>query len=213
MQESILARAQTKNKFRYFLHNIRDYSTNKHRKVDDYAFGGTAGMVMLAEPIARCLDKLLAERRYDAIVYVTPDGQPFTQQTANYWSLNSENIIIICGHYKGIDQRIRNTYVTHEVSVGDYVLTSGELAAVILIDAIVRLIPGVLSDASSALEDSFQDHLLAPPAYTRPAVWRGQKVPDILLSGHQKAIMDWLNQQAEEKTRKIRPDLLSKKAL
>jgi len=189
------------------IHNIRDYSTDKHKSVDDYQFGGGAGMVMLIQPIADCIDKLKAEREYDEIIYLTPDGDRLNQSMCNTFSLG-KNLLMICGHYKGIDQRLRDHYVTREISIGDYVLSGGELAAAVLVDAIVRLIPGVMNDETSALTDSFQDNLLAPPVYTRPAEYNGWKVPDVLTSGNFKIIDEWRMQQAFEKTKTRRPDLL-----
>lgn len=205
--ESILRRAVEQGSVELVLHNIRDYSTDKHMKVDDYAFGGGAGMVMQIEPIARIIDQLKGERSYDEVIYLTPDGQRLKQGLVNQLSLKG-NLILLCGHYKGVDQRVRDNYVTLEVSIGDYVLTGGELAAAVLVDAVVRLIPGVLSDETSALSDSFQDNLLAPPVYTRPAEYKGWKVPEVLLSGHQAKIDQWREEQALARTRKLRPDLL-----
>ncbi|HHU57724.1 MAG TPA: tRNA (guanosine(37)-N1)-methyltransferase TrmD [Bacteroidales bacterium] len=205
--ESILRRAVDQGSVELVLHNIRDYSTDKHMKVDDYAFGGGAGMVMQIEPIARIIDQLKGERSYDEVIYLTPDGQTLKQGLVNQLSLKG-NLILLCGHYKGVDQRVRDNYVTLEVSIGDYVLTGGELAAAVLVDAVVRLIPGVLSDETSALSDSFQDNLLAPPVYTRPAEYKGWKVPEVLLSGHQAKIDQWREEQALARTRKLRPDLL-----
>ncbi len=207
-RSSILKRAQENNLSEIYCHNIRDYSKNKHKKVDDYSFGGAAGMVMTIQPIADLIDKLKSERDYDEIIYVTPDGEQFNQKMANSLSL-CKNIIILCGHYKGIDQRIRDIYITKEISIGDYVLTGGELAAAVISDAIIRLVPGVLSDETSALTDSFQDGLLAPPVYTRPADYKGHKVPEVLLSGNQKLIDEWNEEQAFIKTKKIRKDLLT----
>ncbi|HYG16152.1 MAG TPA: tRNA (guanosine(37)-N1)-methyltransferase TrmD [Bacteroidia bacterium] len=204
---SIVKRAREKGLVEIFVHNIRDYATNKYRQVDDYTFGGGAGMVMMAEPIARCIDQLKGERRYDEIIFMCPDGWVFNQKTANNLSLKG-NLIILCGHYKGIDERIRQLYITKEISVGDYVLTGGELAAAIVIDAIVRLIPGAIGDEESALSDSFQDGLLAPPVYTRPEEFRGIKVPEILMSGDHKKIEDWRHEQSVERTKQRRPDLL-----
>ena len=189
------------------VHNLRDYSTNKHRRVDDYPFGGSAGMVMQVEPIDRIISKLKSERNYDEIIYTSPDGETFNQPMANSLSL-CQNLIILCGHYKGIDYRIREHLITKEISIGDYVLTGGELAAAIISDAIIRLIPGAIGDEQSALSDSFQDNLLAPPVYTRPAEYKGWKVPEILLSGHQRKIEDWQHEQSIERTRRLRPDLL-----
>ncbi|MCG8582434.1 MAG: tRNA (guanosine(37)-N1)-methyltransferase TrmD [Bacteroidales bacterium] len=207
LTQSIMKRAVDKGLVEMHFHDIRDYTLDKHKKVDDYAFGGGAGMVMTIQPIADLIDKLKAERHYDHIIYMTPDGQRFEQRIANTLSL-SENIIILCGHYKGVDQRIRDHYVTMEISIGDYVLTGGELAAAVVSDAIIRLIPGVMSDETSALTDSFQDDLLSPPVYTRPADYNGWKVPDVLLSGNQAKIDEWREQKAYERTKKIRPDLL-----
>ena len=204
---SILKRAQQKGLVEFGIHNLRDYSTNKHRKVDDYPFGGEAGMVMQIEPIDRCIAALKAERDYDEVIFTSPDGELFDQPMANSMSM-LENIIILCGHYKGIDYRIREHLITREISVGDYVLTGGELPAIIISDAIVRLIPGAIGDEQSALSDSFQDNLLAPPVYTRPADYNGWRVPDILLSGHQARISEWRHEQAVERTRRLRPDLL-----
>jgi len=206
LSQSIVRRARDKGIVEIVVHPLRDYSDNNYKSVDDYAYGGGAGMVIRPEPVFRIIDKLRGERDYDEIIYVTPDGSPFTQQTANTLSLQ-ENLIILCGHYKGIDQRIRDHLVTREISIGDYVLSGGELAAAVITDAVVRLIPGVLNDETSALTDSFQDHLLAPPVYTRPEVFNGWKVPEILLSGDPKKIEQWRMEKAMEKTRKIRPDL------
>jgi len=205
--ESILRRAVDQGSVELVLHNIRDYSTDKHMKVDDYAFGGGAGMVMQIEPITRIIDQLKGERSYDEVIYLTPDGQTLKQGLVNQLSLKG-NLILLCGHYKGVDQRVRDNYVTLEVSIGDYVLTGGELAAAALVDAVVRLIPGVLSDEASALSDCFQDNLLAPPVYTRPAEYKGWKVPEVLLSGHQAKIDQWREEQALARTRKLRPDLV-----
>ncbi len=205
--ESILKRAQDKGIVELFCHNIRDYSTNKHKKVDDYAFSGGAGMVMQIEPIARLIDKLKGEREYDEIIYVTPDGETLNQGIVNQLSLKG-NLIILCGHYKGVDQRVRDHYITREISIGDYVLTGGELAAAIIVDSVVRLVPGAISDETSALTDSFQDNLLAPPVYTRPAEYNGWKVPDVLLSGDDKKIEAWKEEQAYKRTKERRPDLL-----
>jgi tRNA (guanine37-N1)-methyltransferase len=208
LYHSMLKRAQDKGLLSLHVHNLRDYSTDmKHRRVDDYAFGFSAGMVMQIEPIDRVITQLTSERDYDEVIYTSPDGESFNQGMANQLSLK-ENLIILCGHYKGIDYRIREHLITKEISVGDYVLTGGELAAAIITDAVVRVIPGVLSDEQSALSDSFQDHLLAPPVYTRPADYKGWKVPDILLSGHQRNIEEWEHQQALERTKRLRPDLL-----
>lgn len=207
---SILKRAQEKGLAQIVVHNLRDYTTNKHRKVDDYPFGGEAGMVIQIEPVDNAISALKAERDYDEIIYTSPDGEVFNQQIANQMS-SYENIIILCGHYKGIDHRIRENFITREISVGDFVLTGGELPAAIMADAIIRLLPGAIGDEQSALSDSFQDNLLAPPVYTRPAEYKGWKVPDILLSGHEAKIDDWKHQQAMERTERLRPDLLNKK--
>jgi tRNA (guanine37-N1)-methyltransferase len=204
---SMLKRAQKKGIAKLHIHNIRDYSTDKQKSVDDYAFGGGAGMVMMIQPIEDLILKLKSERSYDEIIYMTPDAKVWNQQMANQLSM-SENIIILCGHYKGVDQRIRDHYITREVSIGDYVLTGGELAAAVVVDSIVRLIPGVLSDETSALTDSHQDGLLSPPVYTRPSDYKGWKVPEILLSGNTKLIEEWREEKALEITKKIRPDLL-----
>ncbi|MBD5201282.1 MAG: tRNA (guanosine(37)-N1)-methyltransferase TrmD [Bacteroidales bacterium] len=204
---SILKRAQDKGLVEICVHNLRDFTTNKHRKVDDYPFGGEAGMVMQIQPVDACISMLREQRPYDEVIFVTPDGETFNQKTANSLSL-AENIIILCGHYKGIDYRIREHLVTREISIGDYVLTGGELPAAIIADSIVRLIPGAIGDEQSALSDSFQDNLLAPPVYTRPAEYNGWKVPEILLSGHQAKIDEWKHEQALERTRRLRPDLL-----
>jgi tRNA (guanine37-N1)-methyltransferase len=204
---SIVKRAKEKGLVEIFFHNLRDYAINKYRSVDDYPYGGGAGMVMMIEPIAACIDKLKSERNYDEIIYTCPDGELFTQQTANHIS-TFRNIIILCGHYKGIDERVRENYITREISVGDYVLSGGEFATVIITDSIVRLIPGVLGDETSALSDSFQDGLLSPPVYTRPAEFKGMKVPDILLSGNNAEISSWLYEQALERTKKKRPGMM-----
>jgi tRNA (guanine37-N1)-methyltransferase len=206
-EASIIKRAQDAKYIEIRLHNIRDYSANKYKQVDDYPYGGGAGMVLMIEPIAKCIEALQSERDYDAIVYMTPDGQQLNQKIANRCSL-FKNMIILCGHYKGIDQRVRDLFVTDEISVGDYVLSGGELAAAVFCDAIIRLIPGVLGNETSALTDSFQDNLLAPPIYTRPADYKGNKVPDILTSGNTPKVEEWREKQAEEKTKKLRPDLL-----
>lgn len=208
-QASILKRAITKGLVEVHFHNLRDYSTNKHKNVDDYQFGGGAGMVMSVEPIDKCITALKAEREYDEIIYMTPDGETLNQQMANGMSM-LKNIIILCGHYKGVDQRVRDHFITKEISIGDYVLSGGELGAAILCDAIIRLIPGVLSNETSALTDSFQDDLLAPPIYTRPAEYKGWKVPDILLSGNFAAIDKWREDKAYEHTKNRRPDLLDR---
>jgi len=207
LSESIMRRAIDKKLVEIEFHDIRDYTLDKHKKVDDYAFGGGAGMVMTIQPVADLIEKLKAEREYDHVIYMTPDGKRFNQQIANTLSL-SGNIMILCGHYKGVDQRIRDHYVTMEISIGDFVLTGGELAAAVVTDAIIRLIPGVMSDETSALTDSFQDGLLSPPVYTRPANYNGWEVPDVLLSGNQAKIDAWREQKAYERTKKLRPDLL-----
>ncbi|ERK40466.1 tRNA (guanosine(37)-N1)-methyltransferase TrmD [Segatella baroniae] len=209
INESILARAQKNGIAEIHVHNLRDYSLDKWRRVDDYPYGGSAGMVMQCEPIDRCLSALTAERDYDEIIYTSPDGEQFDQHIANELSLKG-NIIILCGHYKGIDQRVRDHLITREISIGDYVLTGGELAAAVMADAIVRLIPGSISDEQSALSDCFQDDMLAAPIYTRPADYKGWKVPDILLSGHEAKIRQWELDQAMERTRRLRPDLLQR---
>ncbi len=206
---SIIKRAKEKELAEIYIHNLRDYSEDKHRKVDDYSYGKGAGMVMAIQPIEKAIETLTAERKYDEIIFTTPDGAVFNQQAANSLSLK-ENIIILCGHYKGIDQRIRDHYITMEISIGDYVLTGGELAAAVITDSVVRLIPGVLSDETSALTDSFQDNLLSPPVYTRPAEYKGMKVPDVLLSGNDKLVDNWKHDQAVERTKKLRPDLYRK---
>lgn len=207
LDHSILKRAREKKLLEIYLHNIRDYAHNKHKQVDDYAFGGGAGMVMMVEPIDLCIADLTRERNYDEIIYLTPDGERFTQRTANYLAMRS-NLILLCGHYKGVDQRVREHFITREISIGDYVLSGGEIAAAVITDCIGRLVPGVLSDETSALMDSFQDNLLAPPVYTRPAEYKGWKVPDILLSGHQMQIDEWRHQQSVDRTQRLRPDLL-----
>ena len=204
---SIMKRAQQKGLLEVVIHNLRAYGFGKHKQLDDYQYGGGAGMVMMLEPVVQCIEKLQAERTYDELIFMTPDGERLDQQTANQLSLR-ENILILCGHYKGIDERIREHFITKEISIGDYVLSGGELPAAVLVDAIGRLLPGVLNDETSALFDSFQDNLLAPPVYTRPAEFRGWKVPDILLSGHTAAIEEWRYEQSVERTKKRRPDLL-----
>lgn len=204
---SILKRAQDKGLVEIKVHNLRDYTTNRYRKVDDYPFGGEAGMVMQIEPVDRAISSLKAERHYDEVMFTSPDGEPLTQPMANSMSM-LDNIIILCGHYKGVDQRIREHLVTREITIGDYVLTGGEMPALIITDAIVRLIPGAIGDEQSALSDSFQDGLLAPPIYTRPAEYKGWRVPDILLSGHQARIDEWRHEQAIARTRSLRPNLL-----
>jgi len=206
---SIIKRAKEKGLADIHLHNLRDFSDDKHRKVDDYSFGKGAGMVMAIQPIEKAIETLKSQRDYDEIIFTTPDGNLFNQKAANQLSMKS-NLMILCGHYKGIDQRIRDHYITMEISVGDYVLTGGELAAAIITDSIVRLLPGVLSDETSALTDSFQDNLLSPPVYTRPAEYKGMKAPEILLSGNDKLVDDWKHDQAIERTKKLRPDLYKK---
>lgn len=205
--DSILKRAQSKGLVTVNIIDLRQYATNKHRTTDDYAFGGGAGMVMMIEPIDNCITHLKAQRDYDEIIYTSPDGTRLTQSIANELSLK-KNIILLCGHYKGVDERVREHLVTREISIGDYVLSGGELAAAVIADALIRLIPGVLSDETSALSDSFQDGLIAPPVYTRPAEFKGWKVPEVLLSGHQANIEEWRQNQAIERTKKRRPDLL-----
>lgn len=205
--DSILERAQKNGLCEIHIHNIRDYSTDKHKSVDDYQFGGGAGMVMLIQPIADCIDKLKSERTYDEIIYLTPDGDRLNQSICNSLSLKG-NLIMVCGHYKGIDQRLRDHYITREISIGDYVLSGGELAAAVLVDSLVRLIPGVMNDETSALTDSFQDNLLAPPIYTRPADYNGWKVPEVLMSGNPKLIEEWRMDEAYKKTQQRRPDIL-----
>lgn len=204
---SIIKRARDKGLVDVYFHNLRDYALNKYGKIDDMQFGGGAGMVLMIEPIEKCFTKLMAERTYDEIIYMTPDAPTLNQQTANTLSLKG-NLLILTGHYKGVDQRVRDKFITQEISIGDYVLSGGELAAAVLCDAVIRLIPGVLGDETSALTDSFQDNLLAPPVYTRPSDYKGQKVPDVLLSGHFKNIDTWRAEKAYEKTKSIRPDLL-----
>ena len=206
-RESIIKRAQTKGCAEIVIHNIRDYARNKHKQVDDYAFGGGAGMVMGIEAIDILIEKLKKERTYNEIIFTTPDGEKYTQKIANYFS-TLDNIIILCGHYKGVDQRVRDHLITREISIGDYVLSGGELASAVLVDSIVRLLPGVLSDETSALTDSFQDNLLSPPVYTRPAEYKGWRVPDILLSGNTKEIEQWRLDQSFERTRRLRSDLI-----
>lgn len=205
--DSILKRAQSKGLVKVNIIDLRQYATDKHKSVDDYAYGGGAGMVMMIEPIDRCIEELKAQRDYDDIIYMSPDGQKLNQSIVNQLSLK-KNLIFLCGHYKGVDERVRQHLVTREISIGDYVLSGGELAAAVVADAVVRLIPGVLSDETSALSDSFQDDLIAPPVYTRPAVYKGWSVPDVLLSGHEKKIEDWRHEKAVERTRSRRPDLL-----
>ena len=207
--DSILKRAQAKGLVQVEIIDLRAYATNKHRTTDDYAFGGGAGMVMTIEPIDNCISSLKAKRTYDEVIYTSPDGERFGQSAANELSLK-KNLIILCGHYKGVDERVREHLVTREISIGDYVLSGGELAAAVIADAVIRLIPGVLSDETSALSDSFQDDLIAPPVYTRPAEYKGWKVPDVLLSGHQGKIEEWRHEQSLARTQKRRPELLKK---
>lgn len=204
---SIIERAKKKGLVEIEIHNLRDYTENKHRKVDDYPFGGEAGMVMSIQPIDSCISFLKTQRKYDEVIFTSPDGEMFNQQIANGMSM-LENIIILCGHYKGVDYRVREHLITKELSIGDYVLTGGELPAAVITDAIVRLLPGAIGDEQSALSDSFQDNLLAPPVYTRPAEYKGWKVPDILLSGHEAKISQWRYEKALERTQKLRPDIL-----
>ncbi len=206
-EASILKRAIEKNLVEVHFHNLRDFATNNYKQIDDYQFGGGAGMVMMIEPIDKCISKLKAEREYDEIIYMSPDGETLNQGMANTLSLH-KNIIILCGHYKGVDQRVRDHFITKEISIGDYVLSGGELAAAIVCDAVIRLLPGVLGDETSALTDSFQDGLLAPPVYTRPSDYKGWKVPEVLLSGHLKKIDEWREEQAHLRTEENRPDLL-----
>lgn len=207
-EASILQRAIKKGLVEIHIHNLRDYTTDNYKQVDDYQFGGGAGMVMMIEPIDKCITGLKAERDYDEIIYMTPDGETLKQKTANMLSMH-ENIIILCGHYKGVDQRVRDQFVTREISIGDYVLSGGELGAAVLCDSIIRLIPGVLGNETSALTDSFQDNLLAPPVYTRPAEYKGWKVPEILTSGNFPKIEAWRENEALKRTKSLRPDLLS----
>ncbi len=204
---SIINRAQKNNIVELHIHNLRDYSDNKQRSVDDYQYGGGAGMVMTIQPIDKCINTLKSQRNYDEIIFLSPDGHTLNQKICNKLSIN-ENLILLCGHYKGIDQRVRDIHITKEISIGDYVLTGGEAAAAILVDAVVRLIPGVISDETSALTDSFQDNLLAPPIYTRPSNFNGHKVPDILLSGNEQKINTWRDEESVRKTKENRPDLL-----
>jgi tRNA (guanine37-N1)-methyltransferase len=206
-EHSILKRAEEKGLVEVNLIDLRDYGIGKHKQVDDYAFGGGAGMVMMIEPIANCINELKSKRTYDEIIYMTPDGETLNQKICNQLSLQ-KNLMVLCGHYKGIDQRLREHFITKEISIGDYVLSGGEIAAAAMCDAVIRLIPGVLNDETSALTDSFQDNLLAPPVYTRPADYNGWKIPDILLSGHEKNIEKWRYDQSVERTKKRRPDLL-----
>ncbi len=206
-EASILKRAIEKKHVEVHFHNLRDYSKNKYKQVDDYQYGGGAGMVLMPEPIDKCISQLKVERSYDEIIYLTPDGETLNQKMANSLSLK-QNLILLCGHYKGIDQRVREMHITKEISIGDYVLSGGEVAAIVLSDAIIRLIPGVLNDETSALTDSFQDNLLAPPIYTRPAEYKGKKVPEVLMSGHFKKIDEWRENQALKITQQKRPDLI-----
>lgn len=206
LNHSIVKRAKEKGLVEINIINLRDFTTDKYKSVDDYAFGGGAGMVMMIEPVYKAIEKLRSERDYDEIIYTSPDGETFNQKMANQFSLKN-NLIILAGHYKGVDQRIRDYLITREISIGDYVLSGGELPAAVIVDAIVRLIPGAISDEQSALSDSFQDDLLAPPVYTRPADFKGWKVPDILLSGHSANIEEWRHMQAMERTKRLRPDL------
>jgi tRNA (guanine37-N1)-methyltransferase len=207
LNHSIVKRAQDKGLAAIVVHNLHEFGIGKYRQIDDYPFGGGAGMVLMAEPISRCIEQLKSERSYDEVIYLTPDGQTLNQAAANRLSL-AGNLLLLCGHYKGIDQRIRDLYVTKEISVGDYVLTGGELAAAIVIDAVVRLLPGVLGNEESALSDTFQDQLLAPPVYTRPEHFAGLQVPEVLLSGDHAKIAAWRLEQSHERTQKLRPDLL-----
>jgi len=206
---SIVKNARTKGLLNINIFDLRDYGLGNYKQIDDYPYGGQSGMVLMPEPLSRCIEELSSNTPYGEVIYLTPDGETFNQKAANSLSLK-ENILIICGHYKGIDQRIRDMYVTREISIGDYVLSGGETAAIVLVDAIGRLIPGVISDETSALSDTFQDDLLSAPIYTRPVEFKGHKVPDILLSGHEKNIKEWQTQQMFEKTKRLRPDLYSK---
>jgi len=208
-QASIMKRAIEKGIVEVYFHNLRDYTTNKYRQVDDYQYGGGAGMVLMPEPIDKCISKLKSEREYDDIIYLTPDGETLNQRMANRMSM-AQNLILLCGHYKGIDQRVREMHITREISIGDFVLSGGEVAAIVISDAIIRLIPGVLNDETSALTDSFQDNMLAPPIYTRPSKYKGLKVPDVLLSGHFKKIEEWRDNEALKLTTQKRPDLIKK---
>lgn len=207
LNQSIVKRAQQKGLVEIQIHNLRHYADNKHKNVDDYAFGGGAGMVLMIEPIDKCISTLKGERKYDEVVYLTPDGETLKQGLANQLSLK-ENMILLCGHYKGVDQRVRDHLITREISIGDYVLSGGELAAMVLADSLIRLVPGVLNDESSALTDSFQDNLLAPPVYTRPAQYKNWKIPDVLTSGHEANIDKWRHDEAVKRTQERRPDLL-----
>ncbi|WP_425392791.1 tRNA (guanosine(37)-N1)-methyltransferase TrmD [Ekhidna sp.] len=207
LTQSIVKRSMDKGLVELEIHNLRDYATDKHKHVDDYAFGGGAGMVLMIEPIDKCISELKEKRTYDEVVYLTPDGETYNQGIANQLSLK-KNFIFLCGHYKGVDQRVRDHLITREISIGDYVLSGGELAAMVLADSLIRLVPGVLNDETSALSDSFQDNLLAPPVYTRPAEYKGWKVPEVLKSGHEAKIEAWRNEQALKRTEERRPDLL-----
>lgn len=207
LSDSIVKRAREKGVVEVYFHDIRNYSTDKHKRVDDYAFGGGAGMVMMIQPIADCIDRLKSERQYDEIIYTAPDGELLHQGLCNRLSM-LQNIIILCGHYKGIDERIREHYITREISIGDYVLSGGELAAAVIADSIIRLLPDAMNDETSALSDSFQDGLVSPPVYTRPAEYNGWKIPEILLSGHERKIAEWRYEQAVERTRERRPGLM-----
>ncbi|MGB1093213.1 MAG: tRNA (guanosine(37)-N1)-methyltransferase TrmD [Bacteroidia bacterium] len=209
LMNSIPARAQEKGKLELCIHNLHDYGIGKYRQIDDYPFGGGAGMVLKPEPFSQIIEKLLSDREYDEIIFTSPDGKPFTQSSANQLSLKG-NLMFLCGHYKGIDHRIREQYVTMELSLGDFVLTGGEIAVCAMVDAIVRLIPGVIGNEESALSDSFQDDLLAPPVFTRPEYFKGKKVPEILLSGNHKKIEEWRMEQALQRTQALRPDLIKK---
>jgi len=207
LTQSIVKRSQEKGLVELEIHNLRDYATDKHQHVDDYAFGGGAGMVLMIEPIDKCITELKSQRDYDEVIYLTPDGETYNQSIANQLSLKN-NFVFLCGHYKGVDQRVRDHLITKEISIGDYVLSGGELAAMVLSDSLIRLVPGVLNDETSALSDSFQDNLLAPPVYTRPADYQGWKVPEILTSGHEAKIESWRHEQALKRTQERRPDLL-----
>ncbi len=206
-QHSILKRAEDKGLAQVVIHDLRNYAFNKHKQVDDYAYGGGAGMVLMIEPVAKCLEDLQKQRSYDEVIYMSPDGELFDQSMANQLSLK-KNLVILCGHYKGVDERVREHLITKEISIGNYVLSGGEIAAAVISDAIIRLIPGVLNDETSALSDSFQDNLVAPPVYTRPADFNGWKVPDVLLSGHEAKINEWRHDQAVERTKKRRPGMI-----
>jgi tRNA (guanine37-N1)-methyltransferase len=209
-EASIMKRAIEKGKVEVHFHNLRNYTSNKYRQVDDYQYGGGAGMVLMAEPIDKCISKLKSERQYNDIIYLTPDGETLNQQLANKMSM-VQNLILLCGHYKGIDQRVRDMHITKEISIGDYVLSGGEVAAIVISDAIIRLIPGVLNDETSALTDSFQDNILSPPIYTRPSEYKGLRVPEVLMSGHFKKIEEWRENEALRLTKQKRPDLIDKK--